>query len=330
LVESELSDSEKELFIRYGSAASEAMLDFPCHFFRVPGCQGILAYRVAFNCAIVFGEPICPPDETIKLAEAFYNYCRASHLNIIYIIVSEKFAKWAKDSHCHILIEVCEEFIFDPESDPCASSSRLRHRVEKGAKHGLTVHEYIPINKEIEHSLQQVGIKWNEAIKGPHIYLGHLNFFENYVGKRWFYVKDGEQMTAMIMLSKIENEEGWLLKFLIIMPDAFHDTSEFLMASVLKILREENCHFLTKGMMPANRLGEVSGLSNFSTWILRHIYQTLSWIFKFKKRKEYWLRYHPKSVPSYLLLSNPNIGFNEMKALLKVFRTNIQFISKQH
>lgn len=177
-------EKETELFIRYGSAGSEAMFDFACNFFQIPDCLGIIAYRVEYDCAIVFGDPICPVNEISKLTEAFHSYCYASNLNIIYIIVSEKFAQWAMCSACSTLIEVCEEFIFDPEFDPCLTSNRLRHRVDKALKHGLTVHEYMPFNADIENSLKELGIKWQKTRKGSEIYLGHLNFFENYAGKR--------------------------------------------------------------------------------------------------------------------------------------------------
>jgi lysylphosphatidylglycerol synthetase-like protein (DUF2156 family) len=322
--------NEKELFIRYGSAASEAMLDFPSNFFKIPDCTGIIVYRVEFHCAVIFGEPLCPPEEISKLTEAFHKFCHESNLNIIYIIVSEKFAKWAKDQYCNILIEVCEEFIFDPASESWITSSRQRHRVDKAFKHGLTVHEYIPFNAEIENSLKQIGIKWQQARKGPQIYIGHLNFFEIYEGKRWFYVKDGEKITSMMMLSRVESCNGWLLKFLVTSPDAFPHTSSLLMTSVLEILKKENCRFLTKGVVPANYLGEIRGLGFFSTWISRTFFRTLSWIFKFKKRKEYWLRYNPKVVPAYLLFCRPHIGLNEIRALMKVFRTNNLLIHDQH
>lgn len=318
----EINENAKKLFIRHGSAASEAMFDFPCLFFQLPDCTGIIPYRIEYKCAIVFGEPICPSNETAKLTEAFHKYCQKTKLNIIYVIVSENFAKQANKSHCHIAIKVCDEFIFDPELDPCLTSKRMRNRVDKAIKHGLTVHEYIPFDSEIENALKQIGIKWQQAIKGPNVYLGHLNFFENYVGKRWFYVKDGEQITSMIMLSKLEANQGWLLKFLVTLPEAFQDTSEFLVNSVLGILRKEKCRFLTKGTLPVDSLEEINGLGVISTWICKSIYKIVSWIFKFKKRKEYWLRYNPKVVPAYLLFSNPHIGFNEIRALMKVFRAS--------
>ena len=78
----EISDKERELFIRYGSAASEALFDFPCHFFKTPDCIGMVAYRVECKCAIVFGGPICQPDETSKLMDGAANNVPTPHLAI--------------------------------------------------------------------------------------------------------------------------------------------------------------------------------------------------------------------------------------------------------
>ena len=103
----EASTLERELFIRYGSAASEAMFDYPCNFFQIPDCLGYISYRVEFKCAIIIGDPICPISELEALTYAFHQYCHGAGLKIIYVIVSEKFARFVQQ-YCPILIEVCE------------------------------------------------------------------------------------------------------------------------------------------------------------------------------------------------------------------------------
>lgn len=313
-----INSKEIDLMISYGSAASEAMLDYPCYFFQAPNNTGVVAYRVEFKCAIVFGDPLCPPDELIELTQAFHTYCKDRHLNVIYIAVSEKFARLAQE-YSHILIEICEELIFDPQDNLALKSHRLHHRIDKAIKHGLTFHEYIPFDEKIEHSLLEIGNKWQNAKKGFGLHLGHLNFFENTRGKRWFYIKDGNSITSMAMLSQLDAQKGWLLKFFFTLPDVFPETSEFLMTSLLTILAQEDCHFLTKGMVPIDSIGEVKGLKLGSP-VVKYIYKTINFFFKFKKHKQYWDRYHPKKIPAYLLFANPRIGFNEIRALLKVLR----------
>jgi len=318
----ELNKREKELFISYGSAASEAMFDFPCHFFQIPTSTGFIAYRIQFTCAIILGDPICQVDERMALMQAFHQYCNKLNMRIVYISVSATYAKMLQKD-CKVLMEVCEEIFFDPQINPLIANHRLEHRFNKAIQHGLTFHEYIPLNQEIENSLLEIGVKWNKAIKGSHVYIGHLNFFESYIGKRWFYVKDGTQIISMIMLSKLEAQGGWYLKFLITLPKVFRETSEFAMVSLLKTLRNENCRFLTKGMIPLDCMGEIKGLSFFSNQFINYIYKIIGFIFKFKKRKAYWQRYHPKSVPTYLAFSNSKIGLNEIRALMNVFKMKL-------
>lgn len=187
----------------------------------------------------------------------------------------------------------------------------------------MTFHEYFPTDKNLEKTLLELGDKWQKAIKGPHVHLGHLNFFENYIGKRWFYTKDGEQITSMVMLSRLEAKKGWFLKFLAVLPNVCHETSEFAMISLFQVLQKENCQFLTKGMMPLDDLGEIKGFGDSAKNVLKGIYKLLSMIFRFKKRREYWQRYSPQCVPAYLVFTNSKIGLNEIRALIKVFKTNL-------
>ncbi len=216
--EQDLKTKEIDLMISYGSAASEAMLDYPCHFFQMPNLSGMIAYRIESKCAVIFGDPLCPPKELRELTYAFHKFCEESNLNVIYIAVSEKFARIAQE-HCHILMEVCEELIFNPQDNPIFKSSRLQHRMDKAAKHGLTFHEYILHDEKIEQNLLEIGTNWQKARKGLGFHLGHLNFFENTTGKRWFYTKDGDLITSMAMLSRLEAHKGWLLKFFFTLPN---------------------------------------------------------------------------------------------------------------
>jgi lysylphosphatidylglycerol synthetase-like protein (DUF2156 family) len=317
----EMDEKKIKEFIQWGSAGSEVMFDFPCLIFEIPNHLGFIAYRIESGCAIVFGDPICPEDETLHLTEAFHRYCQESKMNIVYIIVSRKFAQWAFSHFCHTMIEVCEELIFDPEVILSHLSHRLSYRVNHGLKHGLIVHEHFSEDEKIEQAILQVGVQWRRAKKGLQIHLGSLNFFKNRMGKRWFYVTDGEKVTAMAMLSKIEARGGWLLKFLITSPDAIEYTSELLMITILETLHKENCHFLTYGMVPVESLGEIRGLGCFSAWFARSLFNIVKWIFKLEQRKAYWQRYHPTIEPSYVLFDS-HLGLKQLRALMKAFKIN--------
>lgn len=101
------NEEAQDLFVQYGSAASEAMFDFPCHFFRIPHLTGIIAYRLEYRCAVIFGDPIASKNQWEELIEAFHRHCSELHLKVIYIIVSDEFATLLQ-KYCKISIEACK------------------------------------------------------------------------------------------------------------------------------------------------------------------------------------------------------------------------------
>lgn len=146
-----------------------------------------------------------------------------------------------------------------------------------------------------------------------------LNFFKDRTGKRWFYVQYNNQIIAVALLSQLTHR-GWLLKFLIAAPESPRGTTEFLVSSIFQKLRSESCHFLTCGIVPAESLGEIIGLGKASAWLVRFLFKVTKKIFKLNWRKFYWLKFHPKTEPCYLLFSNPKMSINDIRAVLKALK----------
>jgi lysylphosphatidylglycerol synthetase-like protein (DUF2156 family) len=313
----------EQLVHRWGTFISELILDTPSKFFRTSEIEGFVGYLEVNRVAIVIGEPICAAENKPKLASAFQKFCEEKQLNSIYFLVSEPFAKWAIDHGCHILIEIGEEVIFDPSHDPLEKHQgyKLRNNIHHAQHLGLTVKEYLSFNADIEKAILDLGREWVQARRGPQIYLGKLNFFENRADRRWFYLQDQEQkIIGAALLTNLEACQGWLLKFLITAQNVPRGASELLMVSILETLRNEECDHLTYGMIPSDHLGETIGLNTIETWIAKGGFKIAKWLFHLEQRKTYWQKYHPTTEPTYLLFGNRSIGLKELRALAAVIK----------
>lgn len=330
MIETSTFRSEKNILEkwihRWGCSASEAILDADCSIFRAPDINGFIGYHQTLGCAIVYGDPICAAEDTYRLAEAFHAYCREKNLNIIYMIASKSFAHWAIQHLCKVMIEVGEELIFDPKFDPTKGHSgyRIRNKLNHIEHLGLECHEYLSEDASIEKAIQEVGQSWQSSRKGPQIYLGHLDFFKNRENRRWFYIKNKEKIVATALLSRLDASKGWLLKFLITTPRSPRGTSEALMMYIIKTLSQENCPFITLGMVPADHLGEVVGLNKFMTWFAGAFFKIAKWFFRLNRRKEYWLKFRPISQPAYILFSHHQVSVNEIRALMQALKIEIK------
>jgi lysylphosphatidylglycerol synthetase-like protein (DUF2156 family) len=327
LQEKEETLTLEQCVTKWGGSISEAILESNCQHFSIPEIEGVIGYRLAENCAIILGDPICAEEDKPRLAHAFESYCKENHLSFIYFITSETFAKWAINHSCKILIEVAEEIIFDPSFDSTLGHKghRLRNRINHAQNSGLSVHEYLTHDEELEKNILNVGKEWLKERHGPQIYLGDLNFFKNKTDRRWFYLQNNKkEIKGMAMLRQLDASQGWLLKFLIVTPDTPRGTSELLMTFLLETLRKEGCRYLTYGMVPADKLGEVIGMNTFMTYLTKVAFKITKWIFHLEQRKLYWQKFHPRDEKVYLLFSSPSIGIKEIKALSLAMKIDFQ------
>lgn len=304
---------------QWGCAVTDAIFDFPCEIFQAPPIEGFIGYKNEASCAVAIGDPVCAEKDLLQLIQAFADFCSQQNLRMIFIVTSEKFATWASQHNiAHGKIEMGEELIFNPQIDPKlgSESSKLRNYLNHTRHMGVHVEEYTTPNKKIENAILHVGKTWRDARAGPQMHLGNLDFFTRKNGNRWFYATKDDNILGMAMLHRLDTYQGWLLKYQMAIPEAPRGTSELLMNTILDTLRQEGCNYLTYGIVPADQLGEISGLGSLSQWSARKLFLLIKWIFKLEQRKMYWKKFKPTTVPSYIVLANKNLRLHDIKAII--------------
>ncbi len=312
---------------RWCYLAAEAVLDPYCQVFQTPGIDGLISYRKAGGCLLVYGDPVCAPQDFAALTQAFHNQANQKKRPIIYVTASERFAKWSIQHECQGLIEFGEELFLDPHDDPRArtgvNASLVRRKVRHAEKEGVVTTEYLTHDLELEKEIENVGNAWLKSRKGPQLYLSRIRLFDDRVGKRWIYAKKGNKVVGILCLNQLQVREGYLLNRLMITPEASHGTPEMLVVTALDILRDEGCHFCTFGPIAGLQLGEIRGLSNISQWIANKAYNGAKKIFKLDGHRKFWEKYHPQSQRTYILFSRPSIGIKEVLCLARGFNLTI-------
>lgn len=317
-----------QLIRRWGGLTTDAILDPSTQIFMIPEVEGLIGYRILSGCAVVFGDPVCAPRDIPSLTQAFHRFCAAQKMPVIYLISSESFAKWSINQTCKAIVQFGEELYIDPQNDPRerqgTHASLIRRKVRHAIHEETVVKEHAAGDLSLEQSMLQTARSWLQARKGPQIHISRVRLFEDTHGKRWFYAMQRGRMVGMIVLNHLQARNGWLINHLMITPDAPHGTSELLVISALEALKREGCTYATFGAVPEMRLGEISGLSKMSTWMTRLIYRTAYHVFHLKGHKMFWGKFFPETLPSYLLFSRPQIGYQEIRALMEAMNVTIR------
>lgn len=312
-----------ELVRKWAGVNSDGILDPGTKIFSVPHIEGLIGYKIESHNAVVYGDPVCAPKDKPALALAFQDFCKSKHIGVVYTIVTKEFSDWATTNLPAVSVEFGETFRLDPMQNPMNKTGSKAVLVRKKVKHALSegavVEEYIGDDPEIERGIEEVARSWLQGRHGPQVFLAQVTLFNDRVGKRWFYAKQGNEIVAFLLINEMQSKNGWLLNNVMHKKTAPHGCSELLVISTLQSLEKENCHFVLMGPVPARQLGHIVGIGHFTASLLRWFYKSARKIFHLSGHQAFWEKFMPEVEASYLLFPQKNVSFSSIKALLKAF-----------
>lgn len=311
---------------KWGGLASDAALHPKCHYFTLPDLDGLIAYRQEAGCAIVFGNPMCAPADALKLVKAFQKFCQESQTRIVYLGVSKEFTQQVLEHDIGVAMEFGEELTIDPHHDPRLKkgghASLVRQKIRHALKEDVSAREYREKDAQLEEAMNQVGEDWLKARQGPQVYISKVSLFSDPLGKRWFYAAHGEKVVGVLLMNRLQAQEGWLINRVMLLPDAPHGTPEMLVTTALETVMAEGCHYVTFGVVPLSALGQVHGLGSFGAWASRCLFQCAKRVFYFGGTKGFWDKFHPQNAPVYLIFNGHTVGVRDLIGLARALNTS--------
>lgn len=302
-----------------GSPTSLLLLSSPCQTFEIPGVTGLIGYQLAQNCAVVLGDPLCPPNNIPKLTETFHAYCRNKGYSVVYLLVSHSFAQSSIHQTCQTLLQVGDQLTLDPTQ--FKMKQKLRWKVHQSMHHGVMIQEYTHFNPTIENQLKETMKTWLKGKQGPQIYLGTLDLFEKYENRRIFFAEQDGKVIGIAIILYLASQNGWVITSLLALPEAPVGVTEHLMSQIFTTMTDEDCHFLCLGFV-ASGVGEMTGISPFSQMLIQWTYRVLSWVFHLDAKKTYFNKYHPNYSPTYILCAD-KLGINELLSIKKILNVRL-------
>lgn len=281
---------------RLGNPESTILLHSSCSIFRIPQVDGVIGYHKVGNCVVVIGNPICLPQDVAELTNAFHLHCQEQNLKVVYFLVHNVFAHWAIDNDYLTLIQVGEELSINPIN--FQKSQKLRWKVNQAIKHGVVINEYKNSDALLEKQMKMTIDTWQKERHGPQMHLDRIDF-SNAAANRIFYAQKEDRIVGLLLLSPLDRIQGWSVNSYLALLNAPIGTTEHLMCTALDCLSNEKCHFLCLGIAPKS--GKVLGLNPVAKFLANLIFKIVRWTFRLDARAVYLNKYHPQSLPVFLL-----------------------------
>lgn len=318
-----------DLIRKYGGVVSHAALDPSHRSFRTPNVDGLISFLLVSRHAVVQGDPICAPQNTAYLADAFADYCAGNGWSIIYVTASASLQAYAHERG-YASMEFAALLIASPQDDPEEGplAHHLRQHLNHARRAGVMVHEYRgEPDANLEIKTKAICEAWLGGRHGLQMYLGRPRLFDDRVGRRWFLAEQAGKVIGFLSMLRVGCTECQdLINLVFCSPSAPLYTNELMIATALQALRKEGIRSVCLGVGPLDVLGRVEGCSTIVEWLSRKLYYLFSTKLMHQHDKTvFWEKFHVRQrEPLYLLFQSPNIGLREIYALSKALNFSLR------
>lgn len=322
-----LKESALSLIRQWGGNATDALLDPRCKYFYLTNYQGLIGFREFDGCRVVYGDPVCSPQDIPELIEKFHQECMKDQKSYIFLPATQDFALWYFENYGGATLEFGELLSLDPHNDPRKKqgiqASLVRRKSRHAAKENVTIHEYIPTDSELESKIEKATDAWTQNRKGPQVHISDHRLFEDRPGKRWFYATVSDNVVGSLVLNRLEKDNGWLLNHLTYIPTAPHGTQELLVISTLDQLAKEDCHYVSFGATPALEIRDIAGLGRYFAILVQSGYKFARKLLHIEGHKKFWEKFDPSCEPAYIVFSRNHIGWTEVHGIINAMNVTL-------
>ncbi len=284
-------------------------------------CEGFVGYRNGRKMLIVFGEPVCDPDNFRAATAEFMEFCRVKGYQALFICCGQDFKDKVEDLGFSS-IRIGEDFIFDattyaPKGDKAKMVRLARNHAQRA---GAVVKEYDHSkgpDLELEKAFVGISKRWLRKTNRFKAHILNLNLFDYRELKRYFYAEVGGRPVAFISCLPIYGRDGVLLEDAIRDPDAPYGVIELITLAVIDVLKAEGGKMVTFGISPRLDGSALSGpsrlVANIGMWFANKMFN-LHKLYHFRKKF-----YATASEPSYLLKYPEGFGLLDLAKILTSF-----------
>ncbi len=317
--------SNIDLVRRYGRPVSHAALNPSHRTFQTPGIDGLVGFLLAHRCAVVLGDPMCPPGQRDELTAAFVKYCADNNWSVIYAVATGNMRSFVNESGGGML-EFADLLVANPQHDLEAGPKgrHLRWNLNHTRRQGVKVREYQgngSPDTELEAQAMEALGSWRAGRKGFQMYLGSPRLFANRPGCRWFIAECAGSVVGVLYMMRMNCAGSrYLIDLVFSTPGAPRQTNELMVVSAFQALREEGEEAVCLGVGPKALLGEIQGFGPLSSALARSFYKISNKMVPQHGKTIFWEKFgivHRE--PLYLIFQQPRVGIREFQALLKTF-----------
>lgn len=275
------------------------------HYYFEPGIDGVVAYALWRDMAVVLADPICEPDFRRKLIEGFVRFCQTCDWKPVFYCLHSSHRELYEQAGFQLL-RIAEEARLDLLNFSLDGKKfqNLRTARNKALKNGLQFGWLdggeCPRDFALEKQLEAVSKEWLGRKHGGEMGFDLSPFSLESIretGATWVKNPDG-RLEAFATWHTYANGRGRCLDIMRSRSET-KDVMDFLILESMERFKAQGCEEISFGGAPLANLSDPSGHSRQDR-IIRFVFEKFDRFYGYKRLFFFKQKYHPKWKPRYL------------------------------
>lgn len=318
-------EERRELALRHGYNGMSFLTLYPGweYFHPVQGA-GYIAFERHNRTALAVGDPICAPEDTREIIEAFRGFCAAERLTPAFAGSTERLAEI-----CHAegwkVLKIGEEPIFGlagyaPRGN---RTKKVRSAANQARKGGVTVDLLTPGTSpgaSLALEMLDVQAAWQATrnIKALSFTL-RLAPLEHADDKLILLARKAGRLEGFVTCIPIAARNGYYFEDMIRRPDAPNGVSEMLFLAAVEACRERGAEMANLGLAPLRNARSQRWGHSLAGGALQFTFAHLNLFYKFKPLEHFKAKFGPDGWEDAYLIYRPGRLTRVSLALLSAF-----------
>lgn len=267
--------------------------------------DGVVAYRIANNYAVVLEEPVCDGEEKLEVLKEFDAFCKSKGLISAYYRVDENSISLFSALHKRKLL-IGQEAIIDLDSFSLEGKDKksLRNGLNSLQKKGYKAEVCMPPhNHELLQRLKQVSDEWLEAFDKKEIVFSQGMFDENQIKEQPVIIVRDEELQIQSFLNIVPDYAPGECTYDLIRKTANAPAGcmDQLIISFIDYAKQNKLQYLNLGMVP---MAGIEQPDNTAEQLIRYAYENFKRFSHYKGLRSFKEKYAAIWQNKYLVYEN--------------------------
>lgn len=298
-----------------------------------------VAYAERGGYWVAVGGPLCAPEETQSVANAFRDAANRAGCRVVFFGVtkplverlqcsSEEETGSSQSKAVFDSLQIGLAGVWNPAQwhDVVRGTEKLRNRLSKARRSGITVRllkgEEVLEDSPMREQLVGIVDAWAAQKSLPSMgFMVTVELFQHCERRRYFVVECGARIQGFAVCVPIYGRSGWLLEDMMMLPQSPSGCGEALVDAVMRQLADEGAELVSLGMVALAGLdrGDRKTRHPFLTGLLRFCGRTMGWLYNFEGLYRFRNKMKPLAWEPVYLVSNGPVTFWTIRAVLMAF-----------